>query len=141
MVQVVVWLILICNGNVLLLKRPTADNQSEFEYSVVGGKLEEQETLTSAVCRETFEEVGVKVEEKDISFVHMIDRYRQNQRYLHCFFMAKKWEGEPFNKEPNKHLEVLWAPLDQLPPSIGPLAKKALTGLHSKELLSQLGWP
>jgi 8-oxo-dGTP pyrophosphatase MutT (NUDIX family) len=72
-----------------------------------GGKIEEGETPEQAIIRETFEETGLTLTNKD--FVH-VRSYTDENGYEIDFYATYYHEeyGTPFNKEPLKHSSVKW---------------------------------
>lgn len=56
----VVSLFIIVNGKILMLKRQSGKPQAE-KWGPPAGKVGEGEKLKEAICRETFEETGIKI--------------------------------------------------------------------------------
>lgn len=137
MITVIVWLLLIKDNQILLEKRNFG---TKLEYGLVGGHVEPNETLKQAAAREAFEEVGVKVDPRQISFQYFIDRRLENEHKIHFFFYTDQWQGTPDNKEPDKHIDIAWHPLDKLPGELAPLAKLAIQSLSNKEIYTEYGW-
>src|SRR3989344_1874001 len=72
------------------------------KWNGVGGKVAEGESLHSAAVREIGEEIGVRVDEKDLEQVGNIkfsfkDKPDWNQ-HVHIF-VARSWIGEPSESE------------------------------------------
>lgn len=61
----VVSLFIICDGKILLLKRQK-NKSHEGTWGPPAGKADDGESLDEAVCRETFEETGIAVEESKL---------------------------------------------------------------------------
>jgi mutator protein MutT len=86
----------------------------EGRWNGVGGKVEEGETIESAMIRETQEEINVTPTtfEKvaDIRF----DEYFKGERTLmHVhIFIATKWQGEP---EESEEMKPQWFAIDTIP--------------------------
>lgn len=118
-------LVLKKENEVLLLKRCNASFADKM-YSLIGGKVEKNETFTAAIIREAYEEVGITVKKEDLHFVHVFQRKGTDNELIAVIFSAIKWEGEPFNREPSKHSEIVWFNLDHLPTNIIPAHKQAL---------------
>jgi hypothetical protein len=56
------------------------------------------------------------------------------------FFEVNKWEGEPFNAEPDKCDDLLWVEMNQLPENTVPYVRQALAN-HSKGVrFDEYGW-
>src|SRR5882757_3371192 len=111
MVKVYVILLLTLNDLVLLLKRKNAGFGDNL-YSFAGGGCEQGETPIQALIREAQEELGIIINSGDLQLVHTLSRNGTENNLLLLFFKANKWLGEVTNKEPNKHSELLWAPLN-----------------------------
>ena len=47
---------------------------------------------------------------------------------MSTFFITDRWEGEIQNKEPHKHKEMKFYPIDALPKKLIPYIAKALEG-------------
>ncbi|MGI4776472.1 MAG: NUDIX domain-containing protein [Janthinobacterium lividum] len=129
MYKIIVWALLIKKDKILLLKKP--DNG---EWTSVGGHVEDHESLKMAVCREAMEELGIKIQEENLSLLCVIDRKLDDAYKFHVFFHASQWEGDPVNKEPDVHTDVEWYKLSNLPDNLGPLASAAIDSLDTKQL-------
>lgn len=74
----------------------------EGKWNGVGGKLMEGETIKQALVRETFEEIGVKINEDDLVQVATLEfLYKDKPEWdqeSHVFFI-EKWNGEPIETE------------------------------------------
>jgi 8-oxo-dGTP diphosphatase len=57
------------------------------------------------------------------------------------FFAASRWEGQPYNAEPNKYGELAWAPIDVLPDNTVPYTAAGI-GLYRHGVgIGLHGWP
>ncbi len=65
---------------------------------------------------------------------------KEDDERVAFFFEAKKWEGEPMNKEPEKCDDLKWFPLDDLPQNIIPYIKNAIQHYRKKVNYSEFGW-
>jgi hypothetical protein len=52
-------------------------------------------------------------------------------------FECTTFQGEPFNKEPEKHSEIIWANLDNLPELIIPAHRSVLQLIMQKQFYSE----
>ena len=128
-----VYAILVRDGKVLLLRRANT-GWMDGKYSLPAGHLENGEAVVAALCRETREEVGVELDEKTIELVHTMHRY---SLYIDLFFTAT-WKGELTNREPDKHDELRWAPLDAFPENMVPSVRIALDAYRRGERFSEI---
>jgi ADP-ribose pyrophosphatase YjhB (NUDIX family) len=75
--------------------------------------------VLTAATREAAEEVGVRIEEADLRCVHTVHVHGSGpEPRLGLFFEARRWVGEPTNREPDKCSTVRWFDLDDLPNEI-----------------------
>lgn len=128
MYKLIVWTSLIKKDEILLLKKP------EGEWTLIGGHVEDNESLKMAVIREVMEEVGVQIQEDDLELLCVIDRKLDDAYKFHVFFQTKQWQGNPENKEIYIHSDMKWCKLDDLPDNLGPLASAAIESLKTKQL-------
>lgn len=99
----------------LLLKRGTKSKNQAGYWSKPGGAVEFGEKIKDAIRREIKEEFGVDIE--FIRFLGFTDHIVKNekQHWLSISYLAKIVRGEPKNMEPDKHDEIAWFKLDNLP--------------------------
>jgi 8-oxo-dGTP pyrophosphatase MutT (NUDIX family) len=90
-------------GRYLLGKRSSWKTSAPGYWCPISGKIEEGETEVEAVCRETFEEVGLKV--KPTQKLCEMDT-RDGSCRLHWWFV-EILEGEAFLKN-DEHSELGW---------------------------------
>jgi len=110
--KVAVYLLLIENNKILLLRRYNT-GWNDGNYSLPAGHLDSNETVTQALLRESFEEIGVTISSENIKLVHTM--HRMTSSHIDLFFVAAKWSGEITNGEPNKCDDLKWFNLDDLP--------------------------
>jgi len=102
-------------NEILLLKRTDrARNQAGF-WSKPGGTVEFKEKIEDAVVREIKEEVAVDI--KIVKFLGFTESVIENetQHWICLNYLAKIVGGEVQNMEPEKHEEVKWFSLNNLP--------------------------
>jgi len=106
---------LIKDNQILLALRQQTSYENGY-YGLIGGRVENGETVHQALIREIYEEVGVAVKYEDMKLAHIISFKRGNGNEIISFdFIVNNWQGEPINKEPHKHAHVKWFSLDNLP--------------------------
>ena len=125
------------NNQILLLKRSDKASFAPGHYCLVGGLLEKNETFRTALVRELHEEIGITVSEADLHFVHMYHRLGTESELVGGIFECTTWQGEPFNKEPEKHSEFGWFDLDNLPSPMVTAHRNVLALIKKKELYSE----
>ncbi len=111
--------------NQILLLRRFNTGFRDGEYSIPAGHLDGGEPVLQAAIREGQEEVGVDIEETDMTFSSVMHRIEDDER-VDFFVQVHKWQGEPFNAEPDKCDDVRWVDINSLPANIIPYVKQAL---------------
>ena len=111
-------------NQVLLLRRFNTGFR-DGEYSVPAGHMDGGETVMQAAVREAQEETGIHLEEKDLTFSTVMHRIEDDER-VDFFLLVHKWQGEPFNAEPDKCDDLRWAEIDGLPENTVPYVRQAL---------------
>lgn len=108
-------------------------------YHVPAGHLNGNERLIDALIRESKEEIGIDINEKDVKLAHVMHNKSNNER-IALFFEVKNWEGEIKNMEPEKHSKIKWFVLSKLPKKIVPYARQAIKHCQKGVILSRFGW-
>ena len=117
-------------SQILLIRRFNTGFR-DGEYSVPAGHLDGGEAVLQAAIREGKEEVGVDIAEQNMTFSTVMHRIEDEER-VDFFVQVHKWEGEPFNAEPDKCDDVRWVELNSLPDNTVPYVRQALGNhLHS----------
>ena len=82
-----------------------------------GGHMEFGESNEQTAIREVFEETGIKLDSKDLSFVGLTNDFFQeaNKHYITIHMKAEQYLVEPLVMEPYKCEEWKWFALDSLP--------------------------
>lgn len=117
--------LLFFRGNEVLLSRRFNTGYADGQYSVPAGHLDGGETIMSAAAREAKEEVGIRLEAGDMTFSTVMHRMEEEER-VDFFVLVHRWRGEPFNAEPDKCDDLLWADVDRLPENTVPYVRQAL---------------
>lgn len=115
--KVVVFLVLkrIINEKieVLLQKRINTGYMNNMYDVACSGHLEKGESISQAIVREAFEELGITINEKDIELLTVVHPFQED--YLRFFFTTDKFEGIPMIKEIEKCGDLSWFSIDNLP--------------------------
>lgn len=111
-------------------------------YGLPSGKVEVDETATTAAAREALEEVGVKIKENDLTFAHVCHRKADDDTiaWIDIIFEVSKWEGEPFNAEPDVHSKLEWLDIDKLPDNVIPAVRFYLEKIKEGRVYSEFEW-
>ncbi len=86
------------------------DNKYDFACS---GHVEQGETFKSALVREAKEEIGIEINEDDLSFLTVNHDYTGN--HVQMVFKTASYKGEPRVCEPEECGGLLWCDIDNLP--------------------------
>ena len=132
-------------GRVVVLRRGAGAKYGEGMWDLPVGKADAGEAVTAAAVRELREETGLVVRGEDLALAHVVHGawgVESPNGFLTVVFVTHVWEGEPENREPDKHEQVCWAQTDDLPdnfvPSIGVALRAYLDG--GPPGLTQRGW-
>ena len=92
-------------------------------WAIPGGKVELYERLEDTIKREMKEDLGVEVEvTKFLCNIQDINQETE-QHWIMPVYEAKVVEGIVENKEPDKHLDLQWFSIDQIPQNISFMTK------------------
>jgi 8-oxo-dGTP diphosphatase len=136
-----VYVFLIRGARVLLMRR----FQTGFEdgrYSTIAGHLDGDESLRAAAAREAREEAGVEIAPDDLEPIGVMHRNAPEPRHerVDFFFVARQWQGEPRNLEPEKCDHLDWFELDGLPDNTIGYLRRALDNYARGVWLDSIGF-
>ncbi len=142
MVHVTVSLLLIHDDQLLMLRR-----RSKFAngfYSVIAGCIDPDESATQAIIREAQEEANILIKPEwlrlgSVGYNTMNERGPTHEA-VDFFFVSHKWENEIVNQEPDKHFDLAFYPLKNLPDPIIPFVKKGIEASLNGIPLVEYGW-
>ena len=128
------------NDTVLLLRRCNQDFGSGL-YSMVGGKVEQGETALKAIKREVFEETGLDIPITSFALVHTLHRKGTETEFVAlCFKVDISDMQEPSNKESDKHDDMKFFKINEIPENIIPAHKQIIQCINDEILYSEHGW-
>lgn len=133
-----VYLILKKEEKVLLSLRKNTGYE-DGKYGLVSGHVEEGESAKSAMIREAYEEIGVKIKTQSLEFVHLMHR-RTERNGADIFFLCGDYEGTIENKEPGKCGELGFFSISALPLSSIDYIRYVLLAFERGESYSETGW-
>jgi 8-oxo-dGTP diphosphatase len=135
---VTVHLLFFHEDQVLLLRRANT-GYADGMYSLPAGHLEGNETIHMAAIREAEEEVGLRLTRQDLDYAGVLHRREENER-VDFFLQVCRWQGQPFNAEPHKCDELLWADIHALPDKTVPYIRRAIQNYLVGILFDEFGW-
>jgi 8-oxo-dGTP diphosphatase len=128
------------HGKILLLRRG-ANTYASGQLCLPSGHHEAGEHIAATAARETAEETGIILNAGTLPLVlAMHQRNPDGQARFGFFFEPLEWAGEPINREPRKHTELIWANPWQLPPDTVDYAAKAITAIEHGSHFTINGW-
>lgn len=113
-------------GEVLLLKRTAKTKNQAGQWSKPGGSIEFGEKVEDAIIREIKEEVGVDIELT--KFLNYVDDIMESDRqhWITFNFLGKVVGGKLENLEPEKHEEIKWFALNNLPEKLNKNTRESI---------------
>ncbi|MGH3506293.1 MAG: NUDIX domain-containing protein [Nocardioidaceae bacterium] len=93
--HVVAFVIVRDSAGRLLLARRSGVSYGDGMWGLPGGHVEPDESLIAAAARETWEEVGIRVEHDDLSPIGLIRYADDDMSGLDVYFAAERFSGEP----------------------------------------------
>lgn len=113
-------------NEILLVKRSWNSRVDRGLWSRPGGEVEFNESVETAVEREVKEEVGIVVKAvRRLDYTETISD-DGTTHWIALGFLATYVSGEPTNVEPDKHDEIKWFPLDQIPDNTAEYTKNSI---------------
>lgn len=134
-----VYLLLVRENKLLLLRR-TNTGYEDGKLSLVAGKIDGNEEVKRAAAREAWEESGVRVDPADLEVASVMHRNSDTGEWIDFFLTVKRWEGEPYNREPDKCSEMAWYPLDGLPEDMILHVRQAVENVLAGVFYDSYGW-
>jgi 8-oxo-dGTP diphosphatase len=104
--------VLVCDGRILLGKRSPRRRSYPNCWDVIGGKVEEGETVADALFRELKEEVGiVPVDYVSLATIEDNNPDARGHAAYHLFVVRRWLGGEPALQD-NEHSVLAWFNVD-----------------------------
>jgi 8-oxo-dGTP diphosphatase len=137
-----VHMLLLRDRQLLLSRRRDPSPRFDGLWHLPSGKLDAGESVLAAAVREAQEEIGVTISQQDLRLVHT---HHANgcgvEPRLGLFFEARRWAGDPVNREPAKCSELGWFDLDDLPADIIEYPAAGIRAYLQEESFGLQGWP
>jgi 8-oxo-dGTP diphosphatase len=86
------------SSKILITSRPKGKFLSGF-WEIPGGKLFNYESFEDCVVRELHEEIGVKVDKKDLKNIDLVTHRYKNNIIIMMIYLVEYWSGKIKLKE------------------------------------------
>jgi 8-oxo-dGTP diphosphatase len=134
-----VFVMLVRDGKVCMLRRQ-GTGWMDGSFSIPAGGLDAGETVQAAAIREAHEEVDVRIAPDNLRYVHTLHSNTNGNTWLGHFFQTTRWDGTATLREPDKHADLQWRPIDDLPPDTIPYVRQAILAVAAQKPYSEYGW-
>lgn len=112
------------SNEILLLLR--SKEPEVGRWTIPGGTVEFFETVENAIIREVKEEIDITVKIVDLLGVTNHIVHNEGLHWVSPAFLVNIEAGTPKNMEPDKHSEMRWFPISDLPENVTITTQKAL---------------
>ncbi len=137
-----VHILIVRDDRVLLTRRRDTNPDFNDRWHLPSGKLEAGESVLATAAREAEEEVGVLIDPADLRHVHTLHVNGSGREpRLGIFFEARRWIGEPTNREADKCSGIGWFPLSGLPDQLIAYPASGIHAYRDGLTFSIQGWP
>ncbi|MFD3535815.1 NUDIX domain-containing protein [Streptomyces sp. NPDC058664] len=129
------------DGQVLLGMRHPDSAYAGGCWHALAGHLE-AEAATAGLVREAYEEAGLVIDPADVELVHTVHLVEPpgGRPRIQLFFRARRWEGGPEVREPDRCVAWRWWSAEDLPEPIVPYTRAAIEGIRAGRSYTELGW-
>ena len=127
-------LILIERGRVLLLRQTKRNGGN---YTLLGGKVESQESARRTLVREGKEEAGIILDEADLRLAHVLHKRTGDGHRVTLYFQTHTWDGHLRSRERDKFKSVEWCSLRQLPDNLTGTVRHVLREVQEGRIYSE----
>ncbi|MEU6346479.1 NUDIX domain-containing protein [Streptomyces sp. NPDC046977] len=128
-------------GRVLLGLRHPESKYAGDTWHYLAGRCE-QESALACLVREAWEEAGLVIDPANVDLVHVVHVVDApgSMPLMQLVFRARRWEGTPEVREPDKCLTWRWWPRHELPDRIVSYTRTAITAISEGLPYSEMGW-
>lgn len=128
------------DSKLLFLLRQNSKFFNDY-YGLMGGTVEQHESVADALIREAYEEIGITITKDNLHFAHCLSfTNANNEDVLLLVFKVIDWDVEPINNEPHKCIELAWFSPAELPKNIIPRHRQIIEMVYNSILYSEDGW-
>lgn len=113
-------------GRVFMARRARRATNEAGTWEFPGGTVNFGERLQDAVCREFYEEYGIRIEVTGSlgAFDHILEQERQH--WVAVTYLARIASGTPTIREPAKCSQIGWFHFDTLPDPLSEISRANL---------------
>lgn len=137
-------LLLLTNGTHVLLALREGTGVFDGQRNVPSGKVEPDEHVFDAMCREAREEIGLTLTPDELRLATVLHvHYPGHPTRLGLFFHVPhrpEQHGQPVNAEPHKCAEIGWYRFDELPSNTVPYTATGVRAYREGRPLALEGW-
>ncbi|MFE5594164.1 NUDIX domain-containing protein [Streptomyces sp. NPDC056549] len=128
-------------GRVLLGLRHPGSKYAGDTWHYLAGRCE-QESALACLVREAREEAGLVIDPADVELAHVVHVVDTpgSLPLMQLVFRARRWEGAPEVREPDKCLAWQWWPRHELPDRLVSYTRTAIAAIAEGHPYSQMGW-
>ncbi|MEU8779474.1 NUDIX domain-containing protein [Streptomyces sp. NPDC048606] len=128
-------------GRVLLGLRHRDSKYAGDTWHYLAGRCE-QESALNCLVREAWEEAGLVIDPADVELAHVVHVVDApgSLPLMQLVFRARRWEGTPEVREPDKCLTWQWWPPHELPDRLVSYTRTAISSIAEGHAFSQVGW-
>ncbi len=90
--------------------------------------------------REAREEIGVDIATENLHYAHTLHSRTEGRTWLGHFFQVTKWDGTPRLCEPEKHSDLQWRFINDLPFETLSYVRQAIECVAANIPYSEYGW-
>lgn len=106
---------LVSNGPKILMLQRTGTRYADGFWSIPAGHVDDGEPFLHAATRELLEETGLSVRPECWSLLTLMHRCTDQRTIVDVFLKARSFTGELLNLEPDKHANLGFYDLTDLP--------------------------
>lgn len=132
--------VILMKGEKICMIRREGTGWMDGYYSVAAGGLEQNETLSAAAAREAKEEIGVIITEQNLKLRHSMHVRTEDRSWIGHYFVCENWQGAPYIAEPEKHGDLRWVNITELPDKTIPYVRQAVGQIAEGIIYSEHGW-
>ncbi len=139
--------LILLKENKVLLQRRANTGWNDGKWNLVGGHIENEETLQECIIREAKEELGISINKKDVEIVHCT-QYKSNRLTMQFYLKCTSWKGVPsIQAERQKNGQIVfkadkleWFEVNSLPEDLLPTAREAIIASLNNNPFSTIGF-